>query len=115
MRVFTVHGAPPGREMPMRLLPEGFSVWGFIGGPLWLLRHGAWPFAIAATLLLATLPWAAWPAVAVLTGLCGHDARRAMLAWRGWPVCGLVVGADWEDAALRWLRNGADRAPGTLP
>lgn len=110
MRVFTVHLAPPGRTLPARLLPEGFSFWGFLLGPIWLLAHWAWPFALAAAAALAVSPWAAWPGVALLTGVCGNDARRAMLAWRGWRMAGVVVGANGDQAEMRWLDRQANPA-----
>lgn len=107
MRVFTVHTAPPGKMQQTRLLPERFSVWGLLLGPLWLLVHGAWPFALVAAATMVASPPVAWPAVALLTGLCGHDARRAMLAWRGWRLAGVVVGADTELAEMRWFDQQA--------
>ena len=111
MRVFTVHVAPPDRPRPTRLLPEGFTLWGLLFGPLWLLFRGAWPFALLAAAALAASPYLAWPAVALLTGLCGHDARRVMLAWRGWRTAGVVVGADGDQAEMRWLdRQAAEPA-----
>lgn len=113
MRVFTVHGAPPGRVRPTRLVPEGFSISGVLLGPVWLLLQGAWPFAVVATVALATLPWMVWPAVALLTGLCGQDARRAMLAWRGWRFEGVVLGADLEQAELRWFDRWPPRVGGS--
>jgi len=103
MRAYTVQEAPFDRPGSCRLIPEGFSVWGFLLGPLWLLRHGAWPFAIAAAAAWALAPWAVWPGVAVLTGLCGHDARRAMLAWRGWRLAGVVLAGDRDQAEMRWF------------
>lgn len=103
MRVFTVHSPPPGRVRPTRLVPEGFSWWGSLLGPIWLLLHGAWPFALLGALALACLPWLAWPGVLLLSGLCGHDISRAMLSWRGWRLAGVVVGSDRERAELRWF------------
>ena len=114
MRVFTVHGAPPGSALPVRLVPEGFSAWGCLLGPVWLLFQQAWPFAALATLLLVLLPWAIWPGIALLIGLCGHDARRSLLVWRGWPVRGVVIGRDFEDAARRWLDGEERRTTGPL-
>ena len=107
MRVFTAHEPPPGRARPTRLVPEGFALGGLLLGPAWLLLQGAWPFALLAALSLAVLPGVAWPGVFLLSGLCGHDARRAMLAWRGWRLAGVVMGASHDQAELRWFDRQA--------
>lgn len=103
--VFTVHVPPRGRASPTRFVPEGFSVGALLLGPLWLLRHGAWPFALLSLAALAFMPWQAWPGVALLAGLCGHDARRVMLRWSGWRLDDVVAGPDGEQAEMRW-RDG---------
>ena len=112
MRVFTVHAAPAGRPPGTCFLPEGFSTWALLLGPFWLLRHGAWPFAIIVVAALAVLPWVCSVGIALLTGLCGHDARRAMVSWRGWRLDGVVVGMDAEQAELRWLDLRPSVSPG---
>lgn len=112
MRVFTVQLPPPGRALPARLIPEGFSIWAFLLGPAWLLRHRAWPFALGAVVSLAVFPWPVWPGIALLCGLCGQDARRVMLQWKGWQLHAVVSGADCEQAELRWLdRQAPPQAP----
>ena len=110
MRVFTVHDpAPSARPAPPRLVPEGFSWWAFLLGPLWLLAKRlwlpllGWLVLAAATGLLAPAPWgmAAGLALALLTGWHGRDAERWALERRGLPVSGVVLGRDEEEAILR--------------
>ena len=107
MRAFTVHvpkGAMPGNG---RLVPEGFSMWAFVFGPLWLLLSGAWPFALVLALVIAFLPWPVAVAGAALAGLCGHDARRLMLERRGWQLTDVVLGQNSDEAELRWRQFAA--------
>lgn len=115
MRVFTVHQAPTGAAGRTELVPEGFSVWGALFGPGWLLVHGAWSFAALTAIALFMLPWMAWPGIALLIGLCGQDARRVALGWRGWKMHGVVLGSDREQAELRWLDRRQVPIEGAAP
>jgi len=116
MRIWTLH-LPPGASLRAavpptaaarspRLLPEGFSLWALLFGPLWLLRHGCWLAALGAFALLAACAFVPDPlgtplalGVQAMLGLHGHDLRRWTLGRRGWTLAHVVLGAD-EDAAL---------------
>ncbi|TCH99026.1 DUF2628 domain-containing protein [Roseococcus sp. SYP-B2431] len=107
MRSWTIHLPPPGiQRRPAALIPEGFSLWAFLFGPFWLLRHRCWiaggialvAFALAS---LAPAPFdTALPlGLALLLGFHGQDLRRWTLERRGMPASHVVLGRD-EDAAL---------------
>ena len=103
MRIYTVHrwtaaSSPSGaggarhlvvgqphaaREDMVELVPEGFSWWAAILGPLWALWHRLWLFAlvlIAAEFAIAVADdligdWSMVPgiAIALLVGFHAHD------------------------------------------
>jgi len=109
MRSWTIHLPPPGLQRRAAvLIPEGFSFWAFLFGPLWLFRHRCWlagaialvAFALAS---LAPAPFdAALPVtLALLLGFHGHDLRRWTLARRGMPASHVVLGRDEDSALLR--------------
>ena len=120
MRFFTVH-LPPGASpasVPTTgrpaaapvLLREGYTFWGFLFGPFWLLWHRCWLAGLGLlglSLALAPLP-APWDGPALLglhamIGLHGQDLRRWTLARRGWRLAHVVAGPDEEAALLRLL------------
>jgi hypothetical protein len=102
MRAFTVHLPPAAVTSAPILMPERFSFWALVFGPLWLMRHGVWWWGLAALALSIVAPWPVEVAIHVLCGLCGRDARRAALGRRGWRLEGVVM-AENADAALRRL------------
>ena len=106
MRFYTAH--LKARRAPT-LVPEGFSWGALIFGPVWLLVHGAWVFAAALFVLyiaLGFVPGAAGAvlefAVAITSGVYGHDLRRWSLAIAGWSLAAVVAGRN-EDAAFARL------------
>ena len=111
MHSWTVH-LPPGPARAPVLIPEGFSLWACLFGPLWLFAKGAW---LAGVVVLAVLvgveflpmPWGMAVALAIhlLLGWHGNDLRRWTLARRGWSFAHLVLGADADSA----LADGGQR------
>lgn len=107
MRSWTIHLPPPGLQRhPAALIPERFSLWAFLFGPLWLFWHRCWLAGLGALVAMALAGLSPAPldvalplALAVLLGLHGHDLRRWTLARRGMPARHVVLGPD-EDAAL---------------
>jgi len=100
------------------LVPEGFSFWALIFGPLWLLAHRAWIAAllvIAASIALTAvesepvrhaLGFAAW----LLVGLSANDLRRWSLSRRGFTLAHVVAARDADGALLRLLDLHPDLA-----
>lgn len=120
MRSWTVH-LPPGtsrasvpftgaKAAPV-LIREGFSLWAFLFGPLWLLANRCWLAGSAAALALgafALLPdpygFALSLSLQLLLGFHGRDLRRWTLARRGWTLAHIVLGHDADGALARLLQ-----------
>lgn len=109
MRSWTIHLPPPGiqREAAV-LVPEGFSFWAFLFGPLWLFRHRCWLAGVIALAAFALATQAPAPfdvaapfALALLLGFHGHDLRRWTLERREMPASHLVLGRDEDSALMR--------------
>jgi hypothetical protein len=112
MSIYTVH-EPTGALDPVergdrtRFVREGFNLWAFLFGPLFLLWHRLW-LALAGWLLLAALIAAArfglhlhpeaCTALGILTalffGIEGNDMRRWSLDQRGYRLADVIAGAD---------------------
>ena len=121
MRSWTVH-LPPGtarasvpvtgtRAVPV-LIREGFSLWAFLLGPLWLFANRCWlaGFGVLLALgLFALLPgpygFALSLTLELLIGFHGQDLRRWTLARRGWTLAHIVLGQDAEGALARLLQS----------
>jgi hypothetical protein len=108
MRIFTSHIRPTGAPL---LVPEGFSLWAALFGPLWFLVHRAW---IPATLCLAAglmagragdMLGSPAPALGLilLQGLLGRDLQRWSLGRAGYAQGPVVSGADRDTALARLL------------
>ena len=93
------------------LLRDGFSLWAFLFGPLWLLLHAAWIPALlllAANLVLSVaLHGPAAPiaglGLAWLVGLYGQEWRGWSLARRGWRLAHVIAARDHDGAYARLL------------
>jgi Protein of unknown function (DUF2628) len=122
MAVYTVH-QPPVEEDEAAPSPErfvfvrdGFSLWAFILGPVWMLRHRMWlallGFVVVSVAVLAALRLAGVPpaasgfAVLMLALLVGIEAgtlRRFTLGRRRWSNVGTVVGSNRETVERRFF------------
>jgi len=102
--VWTVH-VREGR--PVVVVPERFSLWAMLFGPLWLLAHRAWipavlvlsAFVAAGVLLPGAVNVVLTAGLAWLVGLSGQDMRRWSLARQGYALAHVVAAGDM-DAAL---------------
>ncbi|WP_424136183.1 DUF2628 domain-containing protein [Roseomonas chloroacetimidivorans] len=110
MRIFSIH-ARSGEKPRTRLVPEGFSVWAFLFGPLWLLWRGLWLALLGYVLLAAgsallPAPWDGWAGIALqlLLGLHARDLERWTLQRRGFAHQGVVAAQDEDEALLRAIR-----------
>lgn len=130
MPVYTVH-APAATSFAARnatdryvFVRDGFHVWAFVFGPLWLIWHRLWlallGFIAVSIVLAVTLGllqagggtrFIAMLVLALLLGLEAGSLRRWTLARRKWHLLDIVV-ADNEEAAERrffdrWAGNNA--------
>jgi hypothetical protein len=120
MRVFTVH-ARMGEKPRTYLVREGFSVWAFLFGPLWLLARRLWLALLGYLLVGAAIsalpdPWEGWAVLALqlLLGFHARDLERWTLGRRGFVSGGVVVGNDEDDALLRLIRARPELARGAI-
>lgn len=135
MAVYTVHQPPlrQGETSPdpdrFVLVRDGFYVWAFLLGPLWMAWRRLWlalvlyiaamigigialRFAGAAAAMQALVLFA----VAMLTGLEAATLRRWTLGRRHWKNVGVVVGDDLESAERRFFASWIDAdQPRALP
>lgn len=127
MPVYTVH-APPAdadeRSAPDRFVfvRDGFYVWAFVFGPLWLLTRRLWLALLgylvlwgAANVALSALGVAAGPRflvlllIAALLGLEAGSLWRWTLRRRGWRQLDVVVGDDLPGAERRFFDRWSGR------
>jgi hypothetical protein len=130
MPVYTVHEPPPKRYEvagdPDRFVfvRDGFSIWAFLFGPLWMLRHRMWLVLLGYIVLVIALELiqqalrvsssATFIVSLLLMFLVGFEAatlRRFTLGRRKWTNVGVIVGDDLESAERRffdtWVKSGA--------
>lgn len=121
MRSWTVHLSPGtarasvpviGATAPPVLIREGFSLWAFLFGPLWLFANRCWLAGLAVMLALVALAFVPAPygfalslTLELLLGFHGQDLRRWTLTRRGWTLAHVVLGQDAEGALARLLQN----------
>jgi len=125
MAVYTVHeprprrnedAAPPERYAFVR---DGFYVWAFLLGPLWMLWHRLWLVFVLYLVTVGALEAAMWALglsgtvkfavmvlIAILVGCEAGTLRRFSL--RRWTERGIVVADGPEEAERRFF----DRRPG---
>ena len=119
MPVYTVH-APQGADSAVRhgtdkfvFVRDGFSVWAFVFGPLWLLSHRLWLALFGYLAVSAAGEAALWLLdagagvrlvvmllVALLMGFEAASLWRWTLSRRNWLQLDIVL-ADGEEAAER--------------
>jgi len=138
MIIYTVHEPQrPGQSIEARadsivFVREGFTIWGFLFGPLWLLYNRLW-LAFILTLLLAgglaaglvelclknQAPAIVDLLVALIIGFEGNDIWRWSLARKGYALLSAVAGRNRLDCERRffdaWLPHAAGKGgvPGT--
>jgi hypothetical protein len=127
MKVYTVHEPRKLTGDPVRdaerfvFVRDGFHVWAFLLGPLWMLWHRMWLVLLGYVVLSAAVQAGLWalgaPSVArwgvgfliaLLVGFEAATLRRWTLRKR--TNVGVVVGRDREDAERRffdaWIARG---------
>jgi Protein of unknown function (DUF2628) len=139
MLIFTVH--EPGRPVQsleeraddVVFIKEGFTGWGFLFGPFWLLFNGLWLeliFALllsagaAAVLIKLGLDQEQASGVAnlllmLIIGFEGNNLRRWRLERKGYVFLATVAGKSFEECERRffdaWLPTVAKPKAGPAP
>ena len=133
MPVYTVH-APQGADLTIRdgaerfvFVRDGFHVWAFVFGPLWLLSHRLWlallgyvAFSIAGEVALwlfgagAGARFMAMLLVALLMGLEAASLWRWTLSRRFWRQIDIVVADDLEAAERRFFDRWVSKQRGLI-
>jgi len=134
MPTFTVHAPPPKAgetaSDPQRFLfvRDGFHVWAFLLGPIWLLFRRLWlvllgyvivSAALGSVFFLTAAPaWSRFLGGLLIALLLGFEAStlwRWTLMRRRWQSLGFVVADDEESAERRFFGEWEKRGPATLP
>ncbi len=138
MIIFTVHEPQrpaqgiEARAESIQFVKEGFTIWGFLFGPLWLLYNRLWLAFVLAVVLAGGLAFglvelglkAQAPAivdllVSLIIGFEGNDILRWSLQRKGYALLASVVGRSRLECERRffdaWLPHAAGKggAPGT--
>jgi hypothetical protein len=137
MIIYTVHEPQrPAESIEARadgvvFVKEGFTIWGFLLGPFWLLYNRLWFELIAALALSGALgavlmefgPKEQAAAIvdlllALLVGFEGNELRRWNLQRKGYAFLGSVVGKSrlecerrFFDAWIAHVKGGAGATP----
>ncbi len=134
MTVFTVHEPRPRKDEAVapperyRFVRDGFHVWAFLFGPVWMLWRGLWlvlAIYLVATAAIQASLWALGVSgvvqfavgflIALLVGFEAGTLRRWSLR-RRWTNVGLVVAPNQEDAERRFFESwSADSATVSPP
>jgi hypothetical protein len=123
MTVFTVHQPAPRKNedaaAPERFafVRDGFYVWAFLLGPLWMLWHRLWLVLVMYLVGTAAIQAGLWALgvsgavkfavgllIAILVGFEAGTLRRWSLR-RRWSNVGLVVAPNQETAERRFFES----------
>ena len=136
MIIYTVHepGHPAqgieARADTIEFVKEGFTIWGFLFGPLWLLYNRAWLAFILTLILMAGVaavlvqlelkdqaPAIVDILVSLIIGFEGNNILRWSLQRKGYALLGSVAGRNRLECERRffdaWLPQAA--AKGSTP
>jgi hypothetical protein len=137
MILYTVHEPQrPAESIEARadgvvFVREGFTIWGFLFGPLWLLYNRLWFEFVAALVLSGTLgavlvefglrqqaPVLVDLLLALIIGFEGNDIVRWNLQRKGYAFLAAVVGRSrlecerrFFDAWIAHVKGGAGATP----
>ncbi len=134
MPTYTVHAPPPKTgetaSDPQRFLfvRDGFHVWAFLLGPIWLLFRRLWLVLLGYVIVSAALggvffltaapAWSRFLGGLLIALLLGFEAStlwRWTLTRRRWQSLGFVVADDEESAERRFFGEWENRGPAALP
>ncbi len=138
MTVYTVHEPRPRKSETATdadrfvFVRDGFYVWAFLLGPVWILWHRLWLVLLAylaGTVALQAGLWALGASgtvklavgllISLLIGFEAATLRRWTFTRRKWKNLGVVVGEDLEAAERRFfdawvMRNDLPPQPATV-
>lgn len=118
MDTYTVHILynQDGKALDMQYIPEGYSFWGVVFGPLWLLYNGLIRALVIygiLVILIAQLTEAEVidPSLSLLLllmlslciGFFGRDSIRAKLIRNGYKFDDVVLASSEAEAQLRYV------------
>ena len=126
MPVYTIH-APAADSAETRLaadrfvfVRDGFHIWAFLFGPLWLAAHRLWLALLGYVAVIAAVELALSQLrmgilarlgvtllIALLTGFEAASLRRWTLSRRKWRQLDIVVADDTESAERRFFDRWA--------
>jgi hypothetical protein len=122
LHTYTVHLGPKPEDA-VEMIREGFSLWAFLFGALWLGYYRAWRpaaglllfglayYGLEAQLLMdASLLAAVQFGVQLWAGFEGADWRRAALMRRGYRMVDVICETTEERALLRYYVDTPTRA-----
>ncbi len=130
MIIYTVHEPQhpaqgiEARADTIEFVKEGFTIWGFLFGPLWLLYNRAWLAFILTLILMAGLaavlvqfglkdqaPAIVDVLVSLIIGFEGNNILRWSLQRKGYALLGSVAGRNRLECERRffdvWLPHAA--------
>src|SRR5262245_18072065 len=133
MKIYTVHEPDLRKDETspdpdrFRFIRDGFHVWAFLLGPLWMLWHRLWLVLVIYLVATGAVQWglfalgmpgvvkfAVGVLIAVLIGCEAGSLRRWSLRRRFTQV-GVVAARDLEEAERRffeeWTGEASPRAP----
>jgi hypothetical protein len=133
MIIYTVHEPQrPGQTIEARadsiqFVKEGFTIWGFLFGPLWLLYNRLWLAFILTLVVMAGLaaalveldfrnqaPGIVDLLASLIIGFEGNNILRWGLQRKGYTLLGSVVGRSRLECERRffdaWLPHAAGKA-----
>ena len=122
-RIYTVYERGKTAKGDTVFVPEGFSIFAFIFGVLWLWFHRAWfaggiLLALVAVLMLLPGTIGLDPVMALgarlvlgfAVGVFGFDLWRDSLERRGYEFKGVVSAGSKDEAELRYYARQAEAA-----
>jgi Protein of unknown function (DUF2628) len=133
MKIFTVHEPRPRKDgasdtSRFVFVRDGFYVWAFLLGPLWMLVRRLWlvllfyavvmvavQVGLTALGVSSTVKFTVGFLIALLIGFEASTLRRWTYARRRWRLHGVVVADDVESAERRFFDGYVPRTQASEP
>lgn len=133
MKFYTVHEPPPRRDGAsdthrFMFVRDGFHVWAFLFGPLWMLLRRLWLVLLLYVIVMiavqvglsalgvsSIVKWTVGFLISLLVGFEASTLRRWTYDRRRWRNHGIVVAPDIESAERRFFDGYVPKTPAPLP